>query len=152
VAGEALSLLPGVIQVGERQCPLQAYVLALAGNVKDARSVLGDVDRSSYLLTATLGLVEIALGRVAEGMAHYRRAAELADKELDGGVVRALMTCHQTLALRRLNLLDRDTLLEVRAGALPPVDLPDNWEDRPEFRLLESVAVRHNWPWPSVLD
>lgn len=129
-----------------------AYVLALAGNAKEARSVLGEVDKTSYLMTATLGLVEMALGRIAQGMAYYRQAAELADKEPDGEVVRALMTCHQTLALRRLNLLDRDTLFEIRAGALPPVDLPDDWANRPDFKLLESVAARHGWPWPSVIS
>lgn len=128
-----------------------AYALALAGNAEHARLVLGEVDQSSYLLTATLGLVEMARGRVSQGMAHYRRAAELADREPDGNTVRSLMTCHQVLALRRLNLLDEKILCEIMAGALPAVDLPDDWTDRPEFRLLESVAKRHDWPWPSVI-
>lgn len=129
-----------------------AYVLALAGRANVARRALKQVTHWTSILKATSGLVEISDGNIDKGLRLYREAASLADHDADGQVVRALMTLHQTSALHRLGVLSTENRMELLAKALPPIELPEDWEVSPQFRLLYDVARRHEWSWPMVIS
>ncbi len=124
-----------------------AYVLALARRPEEALAVLGDAERDDFVVRATRGLALMAAGRFESGLRCYREAAELADKTDIGVPGRSLMTVHQAMALRRLGL-EAEAMPELRAGALPPVGLPDDWSNYPAFCLLREAAQRRGWKWP----
>jgi len=126
-----------------------AYALVLAGRPYRAAATLSKVEPFDYLLKATEGLVELARGQIDSGLRAYREAAELADRELDGRSIRTLMTIHQAMSILHLGLLGhKDVVPQLYAGALPTVDLPGDWLDRPEFVLLSYVSERRGWEWP----
>lgn len=128
-----------------------AYALALSGQGQRGLEIIGRA-KVRYVTQATKGLCLISLGQVADGLRAYRRAADLADKEDPTGVGRVLMTIHQAMCLRRLGLLESQRNVEIDAAALPPVELPDNWTDYPDFHFYQFVARRRGWPWPSMFE
>jgi hypothetical protein len=128
-----------------------AYALALAGRAKEAVAVLKTVDHADYALTATAGLAHISGGDVKGGLALYRRAAQMADIDGSGYRLRSFMTLHQAMGLRHLGLADKQSD-EMRASALPPVELPADWRKIADFRFLREVAARRGWEWPPQIS
>jgi tetratricopeptide (TPR) repeat protein len=130
-----------------------AYIMAMSGKSEQAIRLLeARGAQKDPVLRATLGLAYISSNRVDRGMKLYREAAVAADTEANGnGEVRSLMTVHQALIVRQLGLLDTGDVTRILATALPAVDLPDFWMDRPEFLRIEHVARRHGYPWPLTL-
>ena len=67
-----------------------AFLSILAGKVALAEKALDGIEAKSYekgyVILATRGLVDIAKGELQEGLRSYRRAAELAEKDIDGSV------------------------------------------------------------------
>ncbi|WP_432902026.1 hypothetical protein ACQP1S_00655 [Micromonospora matsumotoense] len=130
---------------------ITAYALALAGRGDAGIEVLSRTGKLDYVRTATMGLCRIARGEFREGMALYRTAADLADRERPDGSARALMTLYQAMALKRLpTVRDRDHV-EIQATALPDVVLPNDWEDFVDFIFLREVAARSGWEWPVLV-
>lgn len=127
-----------------------AYILALAGKPGTALDILSRTDRDDFVLRATRGLALMADGQFKQGLKAYRDAADLADESHMSDHGRALMTVHQAMALKRLGL-DAETVPELRAGALPPVELPPDWPDSPAFCLLREAARRRGWDWPVLV-
>lgn len=126
-----------------------AYVLAMAGRSAEAIELVKPLSEQDSVYRATLGLAYLADGRVAEGMALYRRAGEIAEKEHDER--RSLMTAYQALIVRQLGLQDAIDELELAALALPAYPLPDDWQDRPEFLRLYRVCQVAGYEWPLTL-
>ncbi len=126
-----------------------AYVLAMAGKAADAIALLEPVASESFVLRATLGLAYLAAGDIDTGMKHYRRAADEAENQKDDS--RSLMTAYQALVVRQLGLLNSTDPLRITSISLPPYPLPEDWQDRPEFLRLLTVAKRHNYVWPLEL-
>jgi hypothetical protein len=123
-----------------------AYVIAMSGAPRRAIALLEAEAERNPILKATLGLSYLAAGDVHEGMRLYREAAAFArpkDHEL-----RSLMTAHQALVVRQLGLDNSTDEMMLAALALPPVDLPDDWSQRPEFLRLQSVSKMRGYPWP----
>ncbi|MCS7484860.1 tetratricopeptide repeat protein [Umezawaea endophytica] len=132
-----------------------AHSLTLCGRADIARKILKESSqavKSSFYLKATAGLVEVASGNLESGMRLYRLAAEMADSAEDGQIFRALMTLHQAMALRQLGILNCPERNSILAQALPPTSLPDDWMDRPHFRLLQAGAERRGWEWPLEIE
>lgn len=129
-----------------------AYVLALAGRPDVARKALKPVTTWTYVLKATSGLVEISDGNIDAGLRLYREAAALAEDDPDSSAVHALMMLHQTCGLHRLGVMTNPNQIALVAMALPQVELPDDWEQLPHFRLLYEIALRHGWNWPMVVS
>lgn len=131
-----------------------AYILAMCGRADEAIAMLepkvqGEVkeERSdSYILMATLGLAYLASGKIDQGMRLYRRAADLADEKSEGA--RSLMTAFQALVVRQLKLLSTNDPGMISAVSLPPVELPDDWDQRPEFLRLKYLAEEKRYGWP----
>lgn len=123
-----------------------AYVLAMAGLAPRAIELLEGCPVDDFVLTATLGLSYLAANQVDRGMKLYRQAAEASDAR--GDDVRCLMTAYQALVVRQLGLLKSTDATMISAISLPPVELPDDWEDRPEFLRLHDVALRNGFGWP----
>jgi hypothetical protein len=123
-----------------------AYVFAMAGMQKRAVDLLETVSGDDFVLKATLGLAYLASDQIDEGMKMYRQAADAADARGDG--IRSLMTAYQALVARQLGLLESTDTTMISAISLPPVALPDDWEDRPEFLRLHSVALKNGYDWP----
>jgi tetratricopeptide (TPR) repeat protein len=148
---DAVDRFPASIKL----CNDAAFVLAMAKKSGEAQRVLDAVDNNTpkpYFYLATTGLVKISSGDIEEGLALYRQAGILADKMSDGSMFRALMTYHQALAIMHLGLFERPGGLGILARALPPVDPPSDWKERPDFVLMSKVARTRGWPWPLVLE
>lgn len=126
-----------------------AYVLAMAGMGARAVELLRPAADAGFVLKATLGLAYLSVGDIEQGMRLYRRAADEADRHADDS--RSLMTAYQALVVRQLRLLESSDPGMVSALSLPPVALPDDWQDRPEFLRLHAVAQRHGFSWPLSL-
>lgn len=126
-----------------------AYVLAMAGMGKQAVRILEPHADESYILKATLGLAHLAAGDIAVGMRLYRQAADEAEARHDDS--RSLMTAYQALIVRQLGLRKGDDDRMISALSLPPYPLPDDWDDRPEFLRLYTVAQRNGYEWPLEL-
>lgn len=126
-----------------------AYVLAMASQGETAVEILRPHAHESYILKATLGLAYLSSGEISLGMKLYREAAFSAEQEGDDS--RSLMSAYQALVVRQLGLLDSVDGITIRAQALPPVPLPPDWADRPEFVRLREIADRHGYGWPLVL-
>ncbi|OXM19334.1 hypothetical protein CBI33_22545 [Rhodococcus erythropolis] len=148
MARQALSFAPN----SESVVNSAAYALALGGDPRTAIRIIRNFGTSSYVLQATLGLALISAGEIASGLAEYRKAADWADKGRETGNSRALMTQHQAAGLMRLGITNTALSVEVKASALPHVDLPEDWEDYPAFTMLKWVADRSNWAWPLTID
>jgi tetratricopeptide (TPR) repeat protein len=126
-----------------------AYVIAMSGEPLRAIAMLEPEAQSDPVLKATLGLAYLAAGDVHQGMRLYREAAEFANpKNYD---FRSLMTMYQALVVRQLGLDRATDATMLTALALPPVDLPDDWDQRAEFLRLHSVAKKHGYAWPLSL-
>lgn len=123
-----------------------AYVFAMAGMPERSIKMLADHADESFVLKATLGLAYLASADVDRGMRLYRQAADEADERGDGN--RSLMTLFQALVVRQLRILDSNDNRMVEALSLPPVAMPDDWRDRPEFLRVYGVAKSHDYPWP----
>lgn len=149
---EAADIAQGVID-SRNPDPAQlnnaAYILAMAGMADRAVELLEPYSDEGFVLKATLGLAYLASGQVDRGMKMYRQAAEEADSDGDG--TRSLMTAYQALVVRQLDLLDSNETTMMSAISLPPVELPDDWEDRPEFLRLHHVALIRQYGWPLAI-
>lgn len=148
LARQALSVTPRT----EALVNSAAYALALGGDPRYAVRILRDFGTPTYVLQATLGLALLSVGDVASGLAEYRKAADLADRERDKFDSRALMTQHQAAGLLRLGIARPGLSVEIQAGALPHVNLPADWEENPAFTMLKWVADRNSWDWPLSID
>ncbi|MGX5681007.1 tetratricopeptide repeat protein [Schumannella luteola] len=141
VARAVLSHRPDAVRLNNA-----AYVLAMVGEAKCAIEMLEPRAEGDYVLTATLGLACLAAGEIDRGMKLYREAATAADSRSDG--MRSLMTVYQALIVRQLGLFDSLDPKMMGAISLPPVDLPDDWSERPEFLRLQYIAVKNGYGWP----
>jgi tetratricopeptide (TPR) repeat protein len=126
-----------------------AYVIAMSGHPLRAISMLEPYASSDPVLKATLGLAYLAAGDVHQGMRLYREADKCASTK--GHDFRSLMTMHQALVVRQLGLDKSTDPLMLTALSLAPVQLPDDWSQRPEFLRLHAVAEKHGYPWPLSL-
>ena len=126
-----------------------AYIFAMCGMGERAVDMLSPHVHNSYVLKATLGLAHLSMKDIPSGMRLYREAAEQAEKL--GNDSRSLMTCYQALVVRQLGLLQAEDANVVTALSLPPVALPDDWAERPEFLRLRAVASKHGYGWPLSL-
>ncbi|MEU3768075.1 hypothetical protein AB0E55_23740 [Amycolatopsis keratiniphila] len=125
-----------------------AYVLATAGRAKEARAAINQIEEKPFYLVATAGLVELALGHIDSGLKLYRKASAMVDGYQDSSVKLSLMRLHQVLSLRRLGIYDTIDNRELFAKSLPDVNLPSDWQERPEFVLLWRIFRSNQWPWP----
>lgn len=126
-----------------------AYVLAMVGESRRAVELLKPHADDDFVLKATLGLAYLASGQVNVGMKLYREAANEAEKHRDSA--RSLMTAYQALVVRQLGLLNVGDTTALTAMSLPPVALPDDWEDRPEWLRLHTLAMNKEFGWPLTL-
>ncbi|MBB5856458.1 tetratricopeptide repeat protein [Amycolatopsis umgeniensis] len=125
-----------------------AYVLATAGRAKEARAAVHQIEEKPFYLVATAGLVELTLGHIDSGLKLYRKASAMVDDYWDSNAKLALMRLHQVLSLRRLGIYDKIDSMELFAKSLPDVNLPSEWQERPEFVLLWRIFRSNRWPWP----
>ncbi|GIT79780.1 hypothetical protein LLS1_14490 [Leifsonia sp. LS1] len=147
--GEAAEIAQTLLEQGPSD-PLElnnlAYIFAMAGMPERSIKLLADHADESFVLKATLGLAYLALADIDRGMKLYRQAADEADERGDGN--RSLMTLFQALVVRQLGILDSNDNRVIEALSLPPVALPDDWRDRPEFLRVYGVVKSRNYPWP----
>lgn len=149
---EAAALAHDLLRFGARDASEVnnlAYVLSMSGAPDRAIEILEPIVGSDFVLKATLGLSFLASGNLAEGMKLYREAARQAEKQR--GDSYCLMAFYQALVVRQLGILDRADASVVAALALSPVEMPSDWEDRPEFLRLHAVSTRNGFPWPLEL-
>lgn len=132
-------------------CNQTAYVLAMAGEGARALALVSQIKLQDYRSVATRGLALLADGRTGAGLAEYRRAFAMIPGGSDGDEDRVLMALHQAQGVLQLGLVVPARAEELRAGALPALPLPENWEDRSAFVLLEQSARRRGWAWPTQL-
>lgn len=123
-----------------------AYIYAMAGRGEDAIRVLTDHAATDSTLKATLGLAHLAVGNVSEGFRLYREAAH-SPRARDHEFL-SLITLYQALVVRQLGLDGETDATHLAALSLAPVNLPDDWQQRPEFLRLFWVANRHSYRWP----
>lgn len=126
-----------------------AYVLAMAGMPDRAIKLLEPLENRDYVLNATLGLARLASGQLDLGMKLYRDAACEAEKQ--GNDARSLIALYQALVVRQLGLSEVVDQGKLSAMSLPSVDLPEDWEDRPEFLRLFGIAIEKGYSWPLEL-
>ncbi len=123
-----------------------AYVLAMGGRAKEAISLLEPVAGDNFVLNATLGLAYLAHGDVGTGMQLYRNAAVLAEKVNPVG--RSLLGVYQALIVRQLGLVKDRPPLMIEAMSPAPVELPEDWRERPDFLRLEATCIHNGYDWP----
>lgn len=126
-----------------------AYVLAMSGRAEEAIRLLEPIADDYFFLGATLGLAYLAHGDIERGMRLYRIAADMAE-EVERGW-RSLMTAYQALVVRQLGLDKSGPPKMIEASALVPVDLPDDWHDRPDFLRLHAICIQNGYDWPLSL-
>jgi Flp pilus assembly protein TadD len=121
-----------------------AYVLALAGRTREARTVLGKLTEreDTPALVATRGLVEMLAGNVRAGLTGYVDARELAVKQGSDRVA-LLATLNLKLALHRV---DRATLSKLGLDVTETVVFPCSAEDDPVVWLLTRRAEHEGIP------
>jgi Flp pilus assembly protein TadD len=115
-----------------------AYVLALSGEVREARAVLGKVTTPdvSPAVVATRGLIDLLSGDVPAGIAGYKRAGALA-VEQGKELVAQLAALNLDVALRRV---DPEVLTRLGIEVAPQVEIPKSSEDDPGIWLLATRA------------
>jgi tetratricopeptide (TPR) repeat protein len=126
-----------------------AYVLAMSGHAIEAIRLLEPIADENFVLTATFGLAHLANGDIDQGMRLYRDAANTAEK-IDPAW-RSLMTLYQALIVRQLGLDKALPQAMIDAVALIPFDLPDDWQDRPDFLRLHAICMKNGYGWPISL-
>lgn len=96
----------------------------------------------------TLYVVDVPEVPVSAGL----RVADAPDKaEREGDEWRILMTIYQAPIVRQLSLDESTPSVVMKAHALVPVPLPENWRDRPDFLRLHNVCLKHGYEWPHAL-
>lgn len=123
-----------------------AYVLAMSGRGADAVRVLEPIADDDFVLNATLGLAYLASGDINRGMRLYREAADMAEKV--DPVWRSLMTAYQAMVVRQLRIDQVVPPAVIRAQALVPVELPDDWQERPDFLRVQQICKKDGYDWP----
>ena len=126
-----------------------AYVLAMGGRAEEAINLLEPIAEDNFVLNATLGLAYLAHGDVETGMRLYRDAAILAEKIHPVG--RSLMGVYQALIVRQLGLVKDRPPLMIEAMSPAPVDLPDDWRERPDFLRLQAICIQNGYDWPPCI-
>lgn len=121
-----------------------AYVLALSGKTREARTVLGKVRMpdSSPAVIATRGLIDLLSGDVSVGIAGYERARERA---IEQGAERVaqLATLNLDMALRRV---DPATLNKLDIELAPQLEIPSSCKDDPGIWVLAKRAEHDGVP------
>ena len=116
-----------------------AYALALAGELREARDLLGPGRRDDVHVTATRALVSMLEGEIEEGNAGYERARELALQEGNEELA-ALVEYHRVVyeakALRQQSDTPNRRLVLV---------VPGDWENSPQLALLIMIARREGF-------
>lgn len=132
-----------------------AYIFVLAGRPQAAELALTNPRLQNkppnYVSLATQGLIKIAMHDVQAGLRLYRRAAEAADHSPEGRLARVRVTIYQGLVLQLIGKYDIVANLATRAAALPPVELPADWQDIPELNQLAWISARAGFEWPPML-
>jgi serine/threonine protein kinase len=115
-----------------------AYVLALSGKMREARTVLGKVTAPevSPAVIATRGLIDLLSGDVPSGIAGYRRAGELAVEQGKDRVAQ-LAALNLDVAVRHV---DPEVLARLGIEVAPQVEIPSSSEDDPGIWLLATRA------------
>lgn len=147
IAEYALKQFPG----DEAVINNAAYVLAMAGRPEVAIRVLKPIAENMYVFQSDPRASFLGVRGHCAGMRLYREAAEEAEREDPPS--RILMALYQALVVRQLNLeadKARPTRM-IEASALIPVALPDDWQDRPEYLLLNAVCTQKGYDWPPTL-
>jgi tetratricopeptide (TPR) repeat protein len=119
-----------------------AFALAFARRFDEAEKVLLPFEVEDVYLTATRGLIELGRGRVAEGLAGYDRAAEIA-REHDGRSEEIqpfmdVMRAQETLAIFHFGLEGSELI----PPDLKYISAPEGWEDDLRVRPLIDLAKR----------
>ncbi len=126
-----------------------AYAIAMAGYPLEAKKILEPWMNSGFVVKATMGLACLAHDELQKGMRLYREAAAEAERvDFDS---RSLMAIYQALIVRQLGLYDGDRRAVLEATALVPVELPDDWKDRPDFLRLRNACLHNGYSWPLSL-
>lgn len=156
---EAVSIADFSLETGRASPVLinnAAYAYAMVGRTEDAKRIVAPL-AGNFVARATLGLAHLAEGDLEGGMRLYREAADMADeddktsKEDWRGASRCLMTLYEGLVIRQLGLDRTANSTHLSALALPPVPLPEDWQDRPDFLRLWNICVRNSYVWPPFI-
>jgi tetratricopeptide (TPR) repeat protein len=119
-----------------------AYCLALAGRAVEADQVLRNLALDDPIVIATRGLVDLALGRVEEGLQRYDEAeASVSDQSMrseEADDFRRLLRAFESLAVRELGLSARDGVPE-EFLSLP---VHDDWETDRRYLVLRRILER----------
>jgi Flp pilus assembly protein TadD len=117
-----------------------AYVLALSGNTREARAVIGKVTMPdmSPAVIATRGLIDVLSNNVAAGIVEYERAGTLAVAQGRERIAE-LAALNLDVALRRI---DPATLKGMSIDLPPQLVIPDSVKDDPSVWLLAKRAER----------
>lgn len=126
-----------------------AYVLAMSGRAEEAIRLLEPIAEDDFVLNATLGMAYLAHGDIDRGMQLYRTAADRAEQVEP--TMRSLMTTYQALIVRQLGLDKTLPPKMIAALSLVPLDLPDDWRDRPDFLRLHAICIKNGYDWPLSL-
>jgi tetratricopeptide (TPR) repeat protein len=118
-----------------------AYAYIMLGDLDKARRYLPFVDESP-LVRATKGLLLLASGRRADGLAQYEQAAELADKLGDAPLAAAIRY--------KASLVNMCSVRNVHVDHLPPP--PEEYADDARFELHKRCAETAKVPLPTSSD
>ena len=128
-----------------------AFELVLNGQAAKAREVIALADREHPYVAATTGLVALALGDTAAGVAGYRRAISLAtDGEVhqdDDWEFEQMVAVQLRLAAQELAALGCAVPQHVLAQ-FPLRGLPPAWRSHPVWVGLHRRAGRVGLAWP----
>jgi tetratricopeptide (TPR) repeat protein len=126
-----------------------AYILAMDGRGDEAIRVLGPIANEKYVYRATLGLAYLASGDIEQGMRLYREAAEMAEQDDPPSL--SLMTAYQALVVHQLGMDKAQPAKMIEACALVPVELPDDWQEKPDYLRLRGICAAKGYEWPLSL-
>lgn len=128
-----------------------AFCLALAGRVDEANRLLEGQELENVFLVATRGLVDLAAGKVEQGLARYDEAAsrlgsEISDPE-EVSQFERLLRAQEAVVIHQLGL---DEHLLVRDRSV--VSVPEDWASDPRYLILRRAAEMVDAPWPKLND
>jgi hypothetical protein len=127
-----------------------AFCLALAGHIREADNLLAKENLDDSYLLATRGLVDLALGKISDGLARYDDAAKCAKSKIaradDAEDFVQLMRTQEVLIMHQFHYSEH---AEVPKN-LTVARVPRDWHNRTEYLILNRVAQRLDVPW--VID
>lgn len=116
-----------------------AYALALANRPAEALALLDSFkgpQGDEVVMTATCALAELMRGNLTEGVAGYRHARAIAEKNKDESLA-LRVDIHLALALNRVPT----GAAEAQLSSLVPLSVPQDWARRTDF-WIASVRAR----------